>query len=314
MRLRHLRWHHALLSSAVSVACSILLAPPAIAQSFFQKLLGFDSAPPAAVARPQARTMPAYKFRNRAVPRPAPRDEGAEGDEDIIGPPDSGGPYRTMCVRACDGFYFPLRHNARRRNFAQDAKSCRAACGEEARLFYYPVQAGSVQTMVDLAGRPYKSLPTAFGYRKALVNGCSCKPAPWTYEAAARHRSYAEEEKELLAYAREQALRRYTATVGPDAARQTLAVIDLDALPPEPAIESPVHQDQVAATAQAFIATRDGDPPAGAEQAVPAAEEAGVQVVKPRPKRKRGVRARTQYVTTSARAFPAARFYRAARQ
>ena len=44
--------------------------------------------------------------------------------------------------------------------------------------------------MVDLAGRKYKDLPHAFGYRKALVQGCACKPVPWSYEEAARHRQY----------------------------------------------------------------------------------------------------------------------------
>jgi hypothetical protein len=45
--------------------------------------------------------------------------------------------------------------------------------------------------MVDLSGRSYASLPNAFRYRKALVEGCSCKPAPWSVEEAARHQGYA---------------------------------------------------------------------------------------------------------------------------
>lgn len=266
------------------------------------------------MARPQARHIPAYRFRPRAAPRHAPRQDAAEDDDAIIGPPDSGGPYRTMCVRACDGFYFPLRHNARRRNFAQDARSCRAACGDEAKLFYYPVHAGSVQTMVDLAGRPYKDLPVAFGYRKALVDGCTCKPAPWTYQEAARHRSYAEEEKELLAYAREQAVRRYTATVGPAAAKQTLAVIDLDALPPEPDVASAGSDDGSEPVAELTDDTGKGDAVMAAGQSVDVSAQTFEPVAKPRSKRKRAVRGRTQFMTTSARAFPAARFYRARRR
>ena len=33
--------------------------------------------------------------------------------------------------------------------------------------------------MVDLTGRAYTKLPTAFRYRKALSETCKCKPDPW---------------------------------------------------------------------------------------------------------------------------------------
>lgn len=184
------------------MSMSIGLAPPAMAQTFFQKLFGFGSsnAQPAPAARSQ--TLPAQRFYNR---RPRHDFKPAEDTgEEEIGPPDSGGPYRTICVRACDGYYFPLRHNAWRRNFGPDAKSCRNACGSEGRLFYYPLNGGNVDTMVDLAGQPYKETKTAFGYRKALVKGCSCKPAPWTYEEAARHRGYEETEAAALGQSRMQ--------------------------------------------------------------------------------------------------------------
>ncbi len=183
-----MRIRQALTSCAVSIALSISMAPPAVAQSFFQKLFGFgggQSAHPMP-ARPQTQTIPSHRFEYR----PRPYQQSYPGSDDEIGPPDSGGPYRTMCVRSCDGFFFPLRHNAKRRNFAADAESCRAACGTEARLFYYSLNGGSTETMIDLAGRNYKELPHAFGYRKALVQGCACKPMPWSYEEAARHRQY----------------------------------------------------------------------------------------------------------------------------
>jgi len=204
-----LRLRHVLLGWAVSTSCSIALAPPAVAQSFFQNLFGFGGKPsPAVQARPAGRSLPAYRFHYRD--RRFQLREAAPEDEEI-GPPDRGGPYRTMCVRSCDGYYFPLRHNAMRRNFAQDLRSCRSACGGEARLFYYPVKDGSVDTMVDLAGQPYKDMPNAFGYRKSLVSGCACTPAPWSLEAAARHRGYAEEASELMAQAAAQARQRYEA-------------------------------------------------------------------------------------------------------
>lgn len=103
------------------------------------------------------------------------------------------GVYSTMCVRLCDGYYFPLSHGVRRGRLYQDSRKCRRRCDGEARLFYFRTDGGGVETMVDMAGRAYTQLPNAFRYRKALVNGCTCKPAPWSVEAKAMHQSYAAE-------------------------------------------------------------------------------------------------------------------------
>lgn len=242
-----MRIHQALLSSAVSLSMSIGMAPPAMAQSFFQKLFGFGStnSQPAPAARPQ--TLPAQRFYNRR-PRQDYRPADDTGEEEI-GPPDSGGPYRTICVRACDGYYFPLRHNAWRRNFGPDAKSCRNACGGEARLFYYPLNGGAVETMVDLAGRPYKEMKTAFGYRKALVKGCTCKPAPWSYEEAARHRRYEEVEAASLGQSRMQ-----PTNAGEDpgddagAGKDQVAAPDVTSAAPAPPAEVETNQASGAGT------------------------------------------------------------------
>ena len=111
---------------------------------------------------------------------------------------DSGWPqdhakYRTLCVRTCDGFYFPIGDNVGRERLHQDARTCSARCDGEAKLFYYPTNGGSVDTMVDMGGRPYAQMPNAFLYRKTLVQGCTCKPAPWSAESAARHQGYKDE-------------------------------------------------------------------------------------------------------------------------
>jgi len=99
-------------------------------------------------------------------------------------------PYTTMCVRSCDGFYFPLHQHERPLNFPRDAHTCASACGPEARLFYFPSFVGNPGTMVDLAGHKYADEPHAFEFKRALVQGCTCKPAPWSREAAARHQKY----------------------------------------------------------------------------------------------------------------------------
>lgn len=189
------------LGAAAAFAAVFVLMPEAQAQSLFQKIFGFGNQPQQSLQMepPSRRVIPQHRFHDRGVRRmvqPRPQQD----TDDDIGPPDSGGPYKTLCVRTCDGFYFPLRYNARRKNFASDAKSCKNACGSEARLFYHSVNGPEgPDAMVDLAGRKYSAMPHALAYRKALVQGCSCKPVPWAVEEAARHQSYADRETAELA-------------------------------------------------------------------------------------------------------------------
>ncbi len=111
-------------------------------------------------------------------------------------PISAAGRFQTMCVRTCDGFYFPLRQNAVPQNFARDAEACTAGCGAAGRLFYFPVSGGGPETMVDLDGHKYADDPNAFAFRKAISPQCSCKPAPWSAAAAAQHERYASDTAE----------------------------------------------------------------------------------------------------------------------
>ena len=98
--------------------------------------------------------------------------------------------YRTLCVRPCDGYYFPISQATGVMGLSADAERCTAACGGEARLFYHPNPGGDVADMLDFGGRSYASYPNAFKYRRMLVAGCQCRPQPWTEAELARHRSY----------------------------------------------------------------------------------------------------------------------------
>ena len=167
------------------------------AEGFFSKLLNWGGS-----RRVEPRIEPPpYHFGYSG-----PRFEFGRGYGDSGWPQDNAR-YRTLCVRTCDGFYFPIGDNVGRERLHQDARTCEARCDGEARLYYYPTSGGSPETMVDLAGRPYAQTPTAFLYRKTLVQGCACKPAPWSAESAARHRGYKDDDR-MLADMRE-SQRRY---------------------------------------------------------------------------------------------------------
>jgi hypothetical protein len=108
-----------------------------------------------------------------------------EGDEIPAGrPEDSGadpsGTYRTMCVRTCDGYYFPISFATSPANFARDAQTCQARCPGTKVELYYHVPSEESESMISLAGIPYEDLPTAFLYRKAdapRAPGCTCATA-----------------------------------------------------------------------------------------------------------------------------------------
>jgi hypothetical protein len=101
---------------------------------------------------------------------------------------DPGDAYRTVCVRLCDGFYYPVNEAARPGNFPAEEKTCQSTCSVPARLFYQKLPAGEdAGEMVSLTGERYADLPNAFRYRSEYLNACSCGPKPWSAEAEAMY-------------------------------------------------------------------------------------------------------------------------------
>jgi hypothetical protein len=88
--------------------------------------------------------------------------------------------YRTLCVRLCDGYYFPVSFSTLPNHFERDAQVCQSHCAAKAELYYHQNPGGAVEQMVSFGTQlPYTSLKTAFRYRKEFVNGCSCKQAEY---------------------------------------------------------------------------------------------------------------------------------------
>lgn len=175
-------------------ASSVAAFEPALAEGFFSRLFGWGQAATREVER--AIPPPTYNFGYGGQ-----RFDYGHGFNDGGWPRDNAR-YRTVCVRTCDGFYFPIGDNVGRERLYQDARTCQARCDGEAQLYYYPLSGGSVETMVDMGGRPYSQMPNAFVYRKKLVEGCTCKPAPWSAESAARHQGYKDDEQAIAAMRR----------------------------------------------------------------------------------------------------------------
>jgi Protein of unknown function (DUF2865) len=86
-----------------------------------------------------------------------------------------GDTYRTLCVRKCDGYYFPISFSTTRDNFKRDTVACESMCpGTEVELFTHKVPEEESEDMVSKAGVAYKAMSYAFAYRR---DGVSSDPA-----------------------------------------------------------------------------------------------------------------------------------------
>src|SRR5471032_822710 len=101
---------------------------------------------------------------------------GGNGGIFSSAPGPMGGTYRTICVRTCDGFYFPISFATSQDRFRDDEQACQRMCpASEVALYSYHNPGEEMAQAVSLNGRPYSDLPTAFAYRKALDKTCSCR-------------------------------------------------------------------------------------------------------------------------------------------
>ena len=112
------------------------------------------------------------------APPPPPDATGEEAPVRI-----GGG--RPVCVRACDGSFFPLNTLAGSRGAANDL--CQALCpGTETSLFYLPGDS-DLKRAVSGTGQPYVDLPNAFKFRSQFDASCTCRKPGESWAEALRN-------------------------------------------------------------------------------------------------------------------------------
>ena len=113
-------------------------------------------------------------FGNNNNPAPPSADFGPQS-----------GTFRTVCVRTCDGAYFPISFATVPARFPDDEKTCKALCpAAEASLFAYRNPGEDMNQAVSIGGQPYTSSPNAFKFRQEFNPSCSCKAAGQTWSDA----------------------------------------------------------------------------------------------------------------------------------
>src|SRR5260370_11665011 len=104
---------------------------------------------------------------------------GGSGGGAILNPGGDGGPagtFQTVCVRTCDGYYFPISYSTVSSRFADDERSCQRLCpAAEVALYSFHNPGEAMEQAVSASGQLYTALPNAFHYRKEFTAACSCR-------------------------------------------------------------------------------------------------------------------------------------------
>ncbi len=85
---------------------------------------------------------------------------------------------KSMCVRLCDGFAFPVGAYHGEEDRASHEATCQAECpGARTALYVLPNGSDTIGDAVDVQnGRAYSQIPVAFHYTTFLQDSCSCHP------------------------------------------------------------------------------------------------------------------------------------------
>jgi hypothetical protein len=130
---------------------------------------------PVSVARERSRLLRALG-NNNCGPQYAAYANGGFGNQDFLQGPVEVGTYRTLCVRTCDGYFFPISFSTVRSAFQSDAQICQQMCPAARVELYVHFNPGQEsEQAVSLTGQPYTSLPTAFRYRTEVDPNCTCR-------------------------------------------------------------------------------------------------------------------------------------------
>ena len=132
--------------------------------------------------------------------RTLPLGTAPEGSEKLrlrsLGGNSGHGNLRTVCVRTCDGGFFPISSGATPLDFRRDQKVCAMMCPEtKTELFYQSMTNGqeTEQMTSTVTGRPYFELTNAFAYRTRDLSTnkgtCGCNLSAYYQEMIKRDKA-----------------------------------------------------------------------------------------------------------------------------
>ena len=112
---------------------------------------------------------------------------------------EAGGSY-TVCVRTCDGGFFPVTYFGAGSRADTLEEVCQLHCSNaEVKLYSFPF-GGTIDEAVSSAGQPYASLPNAHKFEQSYDSSCSCrrKGQSWAEALAAAEAKYGHYARDIL--------------------------------------------------------------------------------------------------------------------
>jgi len=84
-------------------------------------------------------------------------------------------PRRSVCVRLCDGFFFPVGPVGGNSSLASHEADCAGLCPDAPTALYIePAGSDKIEEAASIKGAPYTALPVAFRHRQTSDNTCTC--------------------------------------------------------------------------------------------------------------------------------------------
>ena len=106
----------------------------------------------------------------------------------------------AVCVRTCDGSFFPVSYSGAGSRSDSLEDVCRALCpNADMALYSFPF-GGTVDEAASPTGEPYANLPNAGKFEKAYDPSCSCrrKGESWAEALADAEARYGHEKRDIL--------------------------------------------------------------------------------------------------------------------
>ncbi len=100
-------------------------------------------------------------------------------EQQAMPPEEDQGPRRgskAVCVRTCDGYFFPVSYSAFSQSPERLTEMCRAQCPNAETEVYTYSPSRDITEAVSTSGAPYMSMKNALRYRKTHDPACTCRP------------------------------------------------------------------------------------------------------------------------------------------
>ncbi|MGO9007529.1 MAG: DUF2865 domain-containing protein [Beijerinckiaceae bacterium] len=166
----------------------------------------------------------------------------------------------ALCVRSCDGGFFPLTSSARRGAGETLTDLCKALCPNADAYVYSRVPGQAIQTAVSLDGTPYADLPNALKYQKTFDPACTCRPAgqSWAEALAGAERILGHERRGDIIVTPEKSAEMSRPKLDPSQRAKALqAAKQIDAKPNPANAQDDIESRDAASAAQVPTASKD---------------------------------------------------------